>query len=168
MITIRRSEFKLNEVFLMMKYFLFNKLMFTSFFLAYFTSRLPKLSSSLNENISIGKFLRPTTRICPKRNHFLGEHFCRYAVRLKIFSSADNNEQNDTQLLHTRSMESIKQLDLLNVNHDDCGQIKLPSTGEVLSESINKSLSKWKHNAHHEIRVNIFDLEIFSFKKSTN
>lgn len=118
------------------------------------TSRLPNLTQSLKENkISVGKFLQATKRSCPNRNKFLGEKFCIFAVKLKVYIDAVNEaEQFDTNLLHKRYKNCIDKL--CEPNAQEPAQLKLPSTGQFLSENISKSLSTWKRNCHDEVSVN--------------
>lgn len=118
------------------------------------TSRLPNLTQSLKENnISVGKFLQATKRSCPKRNKFLGEKFCIFAVKLKVYIDAVNNaEQFDTNLLHKRYKNCIEKL--CEPNAQEPTHLKLPSTGQFISENIFKSLSTWKRNCHDEVWVN--------------
>lgn len=123
------------------------------FFAGYLTSRLPKLQLPLDENTSIGKFLRQTKRSCPQRNQILGEEFCRFAIRLKVYTTATNDERNDTNRLHKMCEDATAKLDLINPQPNDSNKIKLPSTGQFLTESISKALTKWKQNAHQEIQV---------------
>ncbi|XP_031637122.1 endoribonuclease Dcr-1-like [Contarinia nasturtii] len=118
----------------------------------YFTSRLPSLSLPLSDQISVGKFLQPTRRSCPRRNHILGGNFCRFAIRLKLYTAANNDERINRKLMQTRYKEASSNFDLIDVTINDSQKIRLPSTGQYLSESISKSLNKWKQNAHHEIR----------------
>lgn len=108
----------------------------------------------LQQHISIGKFLRPANKVCPQRNHFLGESFCRLAVNLKVYTDAcSKNGQGDTNLLHNKRNEMISMLDLSASQGDDSSYINLPSTGRLLSASINKSLNEWKRNAPDQVRV---------------
>lgn len=118
----------------------------------YSTSRLPSLSSLSNEQISIGKFLQSTKRSCPKRNQILGENFCRFAIRLKLYTTAKDDERCNTKLMQKRCEEATTHLDLINVSKNGSNKIRLPSTGQYLTESVTRSLCKWKENAHHEIR----------------
>lgn len=129
-------------------------LFFILFFLAgYLTSRLPKLQLPLDEMTSIGKFLRQTKRSCPQRNQILGEEFCRFAIRLKVYTTATNDQRNDTNRLHEMCKDAAANLDLIDPQPNESNHIKLPSTGQFLTESISKALGKWKQNAHQEIRV---------------
>ncbi|XP_055316038.1 endoribonuclease Dcr-1-like [Sitodiplosis mosellana] len=118
---------------------------------SYLTSRLPKLKLPLDDNTSIGKFLRQTKRSCPRRNQILGEEFCRFAIRLKVYTTADNHERSDKKRLHEMCQEVATKLDLIDPQPNESSHIKLPSTGQFLTESISRSLGKWKQNAHQEI-----------------
>lgn len=109
----------------------------------------------LNEQTSVGKFLKPTKRLCPRRNHILGENFFRFAIRLNLYTTANGAERNDRNRLHEKYDQALRKLDLINPTVDQTNHIKLPSTGQFLTESISKSLGKWKQNAHQEIRVRI-------------
>lgn len=130
-----------------------------TFFSDYFTSNWSNLILPLQQKISIGKFLRAENNICPQRNHFLGENFCRFAVNLKVFTDASrNNEQDDTNLLHNKHNEMIGNLDLSKSQSDDFSHISLPSTGRLLSGSINKCLNEWKQNATDQVRVSLITI----------
>lgn len=130
----------------------------SNYFAGYSTSRLPKISDSLIDHISVGKFLQPTKRSCPRRNQILGEQFSRFAIRLKIYTDANRMDRCNKNLMHQNYQNKMQKLDLNHTEIYETNHIKLPTTGQQLAESISKSLSKWKHNAHDEIRVVFFVL----------
>lgn len=125
-------------------------------FVAYATAKLPGLFSSQNDQlkvISVWKCLQKTKRSCPKRNYVLGENFYRFVARSNIYVTANVHERKDTHALQQKYLNAVEKLDLIDVNTNECNPIHLPSTGQILSESVNKSLTKWKQNAYNEVRV---------------
>lgn len=84
----------------------------------------------------------------------LGKHFCRFAVRLKQYTETTNNSVPiDTNRLQNQFDVLVSRLDLKEPSNDSGSHIKLQSTGQLLSASIQKSLDRWKCNAHNEIKV---------------
>lgn len=126
-------------------------------FPGYLTGSVPMLTSILQQNsVSIGKYLRATNRSCPRRNQILGEHFCRFAIKLTLYTNAcAEHQQNDTHRLHSQFHEAISNLELRTpAKCFELEPIRLPSTGKLLTASINASLNQWKLKASDEIRVN--------------
>lgn len=127
----------------------------------YRSCKLPKLPISKPQQTSIGKLLQTTNKSCPRRNNVLGKHFCRFAVRLKQYTEATSNSLIvDTNHLQNQFDELISKLDLNDPFEKDSNPIRLPSTGQLLSTSINKSLDKWKCNAYDEVKVNFINSQI--------
>lgn len=138
--------------------FLFNISLIYPLNTDYMTTKLPNLTKSLNESISVGKFVRATSRSCPKRNHILGEHFCRFAIKLQLYIDAANNvEPFDTNLLHKRYEDAIEKLCAPKTN--ESVRLKLPSTGQLLPDSVYKSLETWKQNCRVEVSVTFWKFQ---------
>lgn len=99
--------------------------------------------------------MQPTNRSCPRRNHILGEEFCRFALKLTLYTNArKQHQQYDTNVLHTQFTEAISKLELrTSTKCSESEQIRLPSTGKLLTASINSSLNQWKQKALDEVRV---------------
>lgn len=123
--------------------------------LGYMSCKLPKLPASILKNTSIGIFLQTTNKSCPRRNNVLGEIFCRFAVRLKLYTDAVSSQPEvDTKQLQHKFIEVISKLELREAtHHHESSHLKLTSTGQLLSTSVYKSLDKWKHSAYDEIQV---------------
>lgn len=112
------------------------------------------LSQILSANLSIGKLLKPTNKSCPERNSILGDHFFRYALRLKLYSDAVNNGcEINTHELEMQSQNLTKKLHFDEVRSSV--PIVLPSTGKQLPDSVNSCLNKWRQNAIDEVQVRI-------------
>lgn len=117
------------------------------------TTRLPQITNSHAGHISVGQYLQATNRSCPKRNHLLGENFCRFAVKLKVYIDAANNvEPFDSNALHKRYLDAVGRLS--EPKENESNRLKLPSTGQFLPEIMFKKLNTWKQNCHDEVLVN--------------
>lgn len=101
--------------------------------------------------------MRATNRSCPRRNHILGEKFCRFALKLTLYTNAcEKHQQYDKHLLHTQFVEAISALELQTpTKSPESEQIRLPSTGKLLTASTNDSLNQWKQKALDEVRVRL-------------
>lgn len=153
MLSFRRSK-PIN--FKICSFFVWNILKFVYFRLAYHTGSRSKLSSIIQQNISIGKYLQATNRSCPHRNQILGEKFCQFALKLTLYTTAcERQQQHDRNQLHNQYLEGISKLELQTTPSKDSGseQIRLPSTGKFLTGSVNESLNRWKQRGFNEVWV---------------
>lgn len=123
--------------------------------LGFRSCKLPTITTSIQKQTSIGKLLQTTHKSCARRNNVLGKHFCRFAVRLKQYTETINDGR-EINLNHLKNQfdDLVSRLDLKEPTNQSVSHIKLQSTGQLLSSTIQKSLDKWKCSAHNEIRVN--------------
>lgn len=118
------------------------------------TCKSRKIPASIQQNTSIGKFLQSTKKSCPRRNLVLGENFCRFALRITLYTDAvRSNKPFDSNLLHHQYAKAIGKLQLKDQRTCESSHLKLPSTGQLLSSTVFSSLDKWKHSAHEQVKV---------------
>lgn len=111
------------------------------------------------EKFSIGKYLRATEGMCPKRNHILGEYFCKFASIMHLYTNPLTSDavRNNSHVMHVKHSDAIKKLSLKQYRNNtklEEKNLDVISTGEPLPNDLNDALRKWKYGAFDEVAVN--------------
>lgn len=108
------------------------------------------------QNFPIAEYLISSEKQCPKRNHILGEHFCKFAVRMNIYTNPElsETERCNSTLLHQKQLNILSKLALVDHKSLPSGDsIKLVTTNENLPNNEYNALNKWRQSAYGNVQV---------------
>lgn len=108
------------------------------------------------EHFPISEYLISSEKQCPKRNHILGEYFCKFAVCMNIYTNPklSDAERCNSTILHQKQINTLSKLALVDRKHFQSGEsIKLITTNENLPNNEYNALDRWRQSAYENVQV---------------